>query len=114
ADEFLDEYHPLSELASVLATVDFIVLSIAQTPETEHLFDAALFAACKPGAYLVNIARGGLVDQIALAEALRSGRLGGAGLDAQDPEPLPASDPLWDAPNLILSPHFAGGGSAAS
>jgi phosphoglycerate dehydrogenase-like enzyme len=63
---------------------------------------------------LVNVARGGLVDQEALAAALASGQVGAAGLDAVDPEPLPADDPLWAAPNLIISPHFAGGGSAVS
>ena len=63
---------------------------------------------------LINVARGGLVDQQALAAALTSGQVGGAALDAVDPEPLPAGDPLWAAPNLIISPHFAGGGSAVS
>jgi phosphoglycerate dehydrogenase-like enzyme len=63
---------------------------------------------------LINVARGGVVDQAALCEALHSGQLGGAGLDVTTPEPLPAGDPLWGYPNLLISPHFAGGGSPAS
>jgi phosphoglycerate dehydrogenase-like enzyme len=78
------------------------------------MFDGSRLAACQPGMVLINVARGGLVDQHALAAALTSGQVGAAGLDVVDPEPLPASDPLWDAPNLIISPHFAGGGSAVS
>lgn len=113
-DPLLDEWHPLSDLPAVLGSADFIVLGLALTPQTRHLFDAPMLAACKPGAVLVNVARGGIVDQVALAAALVSGHLGGAGLDVTDPEPLPATDPLWDAPNLLISPHFAGGVSPAS
>ena len=113
-DAHLDEAATLSELQQVVGRADAVVVSAALTEETRHLIGPAVLAACKPGALLVNVARGGLVDQSALAEALRSGRIGGAGLDAVDPEPLPADDPLWDAPNLIVSPHFAGGASAAS
>jgi glyoxylate reductase len=69
------------------------------------LFDRAAFEAMKPGAVFVNTARGGLVDQEALADALLSGQLAGAGLDVTDPEPLPADHPLLDAPNLVVLPH---------
>ena len=113
-DELLDECHPLAELHRVLATADVVVVAIALTAQTRHLFDRQALAACKPGALLVNVARGGVIDQAALAEALASGHLGGAGLDVTDPEPLPASDPLWDAPGLIITPHYAGGGSPVS
>lgn len=113
-DELLDEGHALADLHAVLGEADAVAVAIAQTPETHHLFDDAAFAACRKGAYLVNIARGGLIDQAALARALASGQLAGAGLDVTDPEPLPSDDPLWEAPNLLISPHFAGGGSAAS
>jgi len=113
-DEFIDEAFALDALDTVLARADIAVLSIALTPDTAHLFDAARLAACKPGMVLVNVARGGVVVQTALARALKSGQIGGAGLDATTPEPLPADDPLWAAPNLIISPHFAGGGSIAS
>jgi phosphoglycerate dehydrogenase-like enzyme len=114
SDEWLDEGYVLAELDQVLARVDIVMLTIALTPETRHLFDRRRLEACKSGVVLVNVARGGLVDQEALAAALASGQVGAAGLDAVDPEPLPADDPLWAAPNLIISPHFAGGGSAVS
>jgi phosphoglycerate dehydrogenase-like enzyme len=114
SDEWLDESHTLSELDPVLARADIVMLTIALTPETHHLFDPRRLAACKPGVVLINVARGGLVDQQALAAALTSGQVSAAGLDVVDPEPLPASDPLWGAPNLLISPHFAGGGSEVS
>jgi phosphoglycerate dehydrogenase-like enzyme len=113
-DEWVDESFALSDLDQVLARADIVMLTIAMTPETHHLFDAKRFAACKRGVVLINVARGGLVDQTALAAALGSGQVGAAGLDAVTPEPLPADDPLWAASNLVISPHFAGGGSAVS
>jgi phosphoglycerate dehydrogenase-like enzyme len=114
SDEWLDESFALSELDQVLDRADIVMLTIALAPETHHLFDRRRLQACKPGVVLINVARGGLVDQQALAAALVSGQVGAAGLDVVDPEPLPASDPLWGAPNLIISPHFAGGGSEVS
>lgn len=63
---------------------------------------------------IVNIARGGIIDQPALIEALQSGQIGAAGLDVTSPEPLPADDPLWQVPNVLIAPHFGGSGSAAS
>jgi phosphoglycerate dehydrogenase-like enzyme len=113
-DTLLDESHTLADLDSVLSRADIAVLCIALTAETHHLFDRRRLAASKRGIVLVNVARGGLVDQAALTEALVSGQVGAAGLDVVDPEPLPADDPMWAAPNLILSPHFAGGASQAS
>lgn len=114
ADPLLDAALPLDALHDVLPRADAIVVALALTPGTRHLLSADAFARCRPGALLVNIARGGLVDQVALRAALEDGRLGGAAVDVTDPEPLPAEDPLWGAPNLIISPHFAGGGSRAS
>jgi phosphoglycerate dehydrogenase-like enzyme len=114
SDALLDESYALSELDQALAQADIVMLTIALTPETHHMFDRQRFAACKRGVVLINVARGGLVDQQALAAALASGQVSAAGLDAVDPEPLPASDPLWAAENLLISPHFAGGGSAVS
>lgn len=113
-DGLLDEGLPLSELHSVLPRADAVLVSIALTGETHHLIDRAAFAAFKQGAFVINVARGGVIDQAALCEALTNGKLGGAGLDVTDPEPLPADDPLWSCPNLILSPHFAGAGSPAT
>lgn len=110
-DALVDEGFALADLPSALARADAVMVSIALTEQTHHLFNAPLFSAMKKGALLVNVARGGVVDQAALRAALESGQLGGAGVDVVDPEPLPADDPLWDSPNLILSPHFAGAGS---
>jgi glyoxylate reductase len=83
------------------------------TPATRHLIDADALAAMKPTAILINTARGPIVDQVALGEALSSGAIAGAGLDVTDPEPLPASDPLWSAPNLIVTPHIGSATRAA-
>jgi phosphoglycerate dehydrogenase-like enzyme len=113
-DAVLDESLPLTQLHAVLARSDVIVAAVALTPETRHLLGRDAFAACKPGALLINVARGAVVDPAALGDALRSGRLGGAGLDVTDPEPLPPDDPLWDCPNVLISPHLGGSGSAAS
>jgi phosphoglycerate dehydrogenase-like enzyme len=113
-DEYVDEALPLARLHDALAQADAIVVAIALTPETTNLLDDAAFAACKPGALLVNVARGPIVNPAALRRALESGRLGGAGLDVTEPEPLPADDPLWNAPNVLISPHYAGSGSPRS
>ena len=110
----LDESRPLSELHAVLGRSDVVVLALALTPETRHLLGRDALAACKPGAVLVNVARGAVVDQAALCDALQSGHLGGAALDVTDPEPLPQGHPLWACPNVLISPHLAGSGSAAS
>jgi phosphoglycerate dehydrogenase-like enzyme len=108
ADPLVDDVQPLSALHAVLGRADFVALTVALTPQTHHLLGPAEFAACKPTAYVINISRGAVVDQVALAEALRSGTIAGAGLDVTDPEPLPPDDPLWTAPNLIVTPHCAG------
>jgi phosphoglycerate dehydrogenase-like enzyme len=99
---------PAARFDEALAEADALILAAPLTPETEHIVDADRLARCRPGMLLVNIGRGGLVDQVALAAALRDGRLGGAALDVADPEPLPPGDPLWRAPNLIVTPHVAG------
>jgi phosphoglycerate dehydrogenase-like enzyme len=93
----------------VLAESDVVVLLLPLTEETRGLLSRERFGRLKPGALLVNLARGGIVDEDALVEALRSGRLGGAAFDVFAEEPLPASSPLWDAPNLWITPHMAGG-----
>ena len=94
------------DLHAALARADVVSLHAPLTPLTHHLIDAAALEVMRRGAILINTARGGLVDHRALAAALRSGRLGAAGLDVTDPEPLPLDDPLRSAPNLLVLPHI--------
>ncbi len=100
-------------LPDLLAQSDFISIHAPLTPATHHLIDAAALAQMKPTAILINTARGPLVDQRALIEALHQGTIAGAGLDVTDPEPLPADDPLLQAPNLIVLPHIGSATHAA-
>jgi phosphoglycerate dehydrogenase-like enzyme len=107
-DPLADEIQPISALNTVLGSADVVVVALPYSVETHHMFGAGQFSACKAGAKLINLARGGLVDPAALISALESGQLSGAATDVTDPEPLPADDPLWRAPNLIITPHVAG------
>lgn len=97
----------LVDLPTLLAEADIISLHAPLTEETHHIINAEALARMKPTAYLVNTARGPLVDNDALVEALRAGRIAGAGLDVQEGEPLPASHPLFTLDNLLLAPHAA-------
>lgn len=97
-----------ADLHDVLATSDWVIVVTPLTRETENLLDGAAFAALKPGAFLVNMARGLVMDETAMVEALRSGRLAGASIDVFAEEPLPAESPLWDEPGLHITPHAAG------
>jgi phosphoglycerate dehydrogenase-like enzyme len=92
-------------LAELLAESDFIVLAAPLTPETDGMIDAAALSAVKPGAWLINVSRGRLVDERALLRALRDGPLGGAVLDTFREEPLPPGSPFYDLPNVIVTPH---------
>jgi glyoxylate reductase len=94
------------DLHSALERADFVSIHAPLTPETRHLIDADALAHMKPTAILVNTARGPIVDHDALADALRAGRLAGAGLDVTDPEPLPPGHPLYATPNLLVVPHI--------
>lgn len=105
ADDPVDELLPPSELAAVLPRCDWLALACPLTVETRGLIGAEAIARLKTGARIINVARGEVVDQAAMIEALRSGRLGGAYLDVFEQEPLPADSPLWDLPNVIISPH---------
>jgi len=98
----------LSDIGDAAAHADALVLALPLADETRGLIDADVIARMPAGALFVNVGRGELVDQAALTDALVQGRLGGAGLDVFDPEPLPADDRLWDLPNVIISPHNSG------
>ena len=104
ADEVLAD----ADLLKALPRADFVALTCPMSPATTNLINAAAFAAMKPGANLINVARGAVVDEPALISALRSGRLGAAGIDVTVEEPLPATSPLWSMPNVIITPHTAG------
>ncbi|MBM3139764.1 MAG: D-glycerate dehydrogenase [Chloroflexi bacterium] len=93
-------------LAELLGRSDFVSVHVPLTPETTHMFNAATFAQMQPHAVFVNTARGGIVDQVALREALVAGRIAAAALDVTDPEPLPPDDPLLSAPHLLVAPHL--------
>ncbi len=95
-------------LPELVANVDVLVLAVPLTDETRGMVDADALASMRTDALFVNVGRGELVDEPALVEALRSGRLGGAGLDVFAVEPLPADSPLWDLPNVIVTPHSSG------
>lgn len=101
------------DLHAALARADAVSLHVPLTEATRRLIGAPALAAVKAGAILVNTARGGIVDQVALAAALRDGRLAAAALDVTDPEPLPPEDPLLAAPNLIVLPHIGSATRAA-
>lgn len=109
-----DESLSINELRNVLPRADAVIVALAASPETRHLIGAAEFALMKRSAVIVNIARGYIIDGAALGKALRDGTIAGAGLDVTEPEPLPADNPLWDAPNLIIAPHMAGAPGAVT
>jgi phosphoglycerate dehydrogenase-like enzyme len=114
ADPLADEAASSDQLLDVLARSDAAVLAVPLNAQTRHLIDARALAVLRPHALVINIARGGVVDHDALRDALAEGRLGGAGLDVTEPEPLPADDPLWTMPNVLITPHVAGyGGDVA-
>ena len=101
----VDELHPVSDLRALVGRADAIVITLPATDATRGLLDADTLAAVKPGAVLVNVGRGAVVDEAALAERLQDGTLAGAALDVFAEEPLPEDSPLWGLDNVIVSPH---------
>lgn len=103
-----DEVYTIDQLDEAIKGADVIALCVPGTDATTHLIDERRLSLMKDGAYLVNVGRGWAIDQPALIKALESGKLRGAALDVTVPEPLPKDDPLWDAPNIIITPHVSG------
>jgi phosphoglycerate dehydrogenase-like enzyme len=92
-----------------LRWADAVVMLLPSAPETEHALDARRISLLRPGAYVVNVGRGSTVDERALAQALKAGHIAGAALDVTSTEPLPHDSSLWDVPNVVITPHAAGG-----
>ena len=105
AGDPVDELHPPAALPALAARCDWLVLACPLTPETRGLVDAGLIARMPRGARIINIARGEIVSEAALIAALRSGHLAGVYLDVFETEPLPPASPLWDLPNVLVTPH---------
>ena len=103
-----DRVASTAELDSILPSADALVMALPATPETAGILSRERIALLPEHAYVVNVGRGSAIDQQALGDALRAGRLAGAALDVMTPEPLPADDPLWDCPNTIITPHISG------
>ena len=102
---YADELHETGDLRTALAGADYVAVTLPNTPQTERLIDRGAIEAMKQGAYFANVGRGRVVDEGALVEALRNGHLSGAALDVFEEEPLPEGSPLWELPNVIVSPH---------
>jgi D-2-hydroxyacid dehydrogenase (NADP+) len=103
-----DGIEPRRRLGPVAATADFLVVLAPLTPENDHLINAAVLGQMRPDAFLINLARGRVVDEAALIDVLQRGAIAGAGLDVFETEPLPAESPLWRLPNVIVTPHVGG------
>ncbi|WP_153503865.1 D-2-hydroxyacid dehydrogenase [Cumulibacter manganitolerans] len=102
-----DDILGVEALTDAVRDADYVVVTLPGTAHTEHLVDARVIAACKPGVVVVNVGRGSVIDEAALVAALRSGHVASAALDVFEREPLEPASPLWDLPNVIVSPHTA-------
>lgn len=107
--EYIDQMCTMDKLEDCLANADIVATCLPSSNDTYHIFCSETFAKMKAGAYFINVGRGNAVDSDALADALNSGHLAGAAVDVTDPEPLPADHPLWDAKNILITPHISGG-----
>jgi phosphoglycerate dehydrogenase-like enzyme len=103
-----DEVHSRSALVEQAARADFLMLLVPYSPETRHLISREVMAAMKPTAFLINLARGGVVDETALIELLQAGKIAGAGIDVFQTMPLPPDNPLWRMPNVVITPNIGG------
>ena len=107
--EGFDQVYPMDQLDELLPKADVVVLVLPHSPQTAGLMDGRRLRLMKEDAILISAGRGTVLDQDALVQVMGEGKLWGAALDVTVPEPLPADSPLWDIPNLILTPHVAGG-----
>jgi phosphoglycerate dehydrogenase-like enzyme len=103
-----EKMFPRAQLREAAGLADFLIVLVPLSAQTRHLIDDGVLTAMKPEGVLINLARGPLVDEQALVRALRDGRIGGAGLDVFEAEPLPDDSPLWDMPNVIITPRIGG------
>lgn len=106
--EYVDTVVTTADLRNVLGSSDFVVLCVPLTGETRGLLNRSVLESMKPGAYLIDISRGTIVDQTALAELIETGHIGGALLDVFETEPLPTDSPLWELENALITPHVSG------
>ena len=106
---YVDEIDTTENFKKYVPQADIIAMSLPGTPATYHIVDREVFGLMKPGAILLNVGRGTAIDPSALYDALQSGKLGGAGIDVTEPEPLPKDSPLWQCENLLITPHISGG-----
>ncbi|MDO4295545.1 MAG: D-2-hydroxyacid dehydrogenase [bacterium] len=106
--DYLDELYALSDLDELLPRADFVALSLPNSSETYHLMDERRLLLMKSSAILINVGRGTAIDTDALLHVLNKGHLAGCAVDVTDPEPLPPTHPLWDAPRMIITPHISG------
>ena len=107
--EGFDQVQAMDQLDALLPQADVVALALPHSPQTAGLMDARRIALMKDDAVLISAGRGTVLDQDALVKAMTAGKLWGAALDVTDPEPLPPDSPLWNVPNLLLTPHVAGG-----
>ena len=103
-----DAIHPIGELDGLLGEAGAVILAVPKLGDTTRIINAGTIARMRDGAYLVNVGRGNAVDQAALIEALNGGKLAGAALDVFETEPVPPDDPIWDAKNILITPHVSG------
>ncbi len=106
----VDRIRPRSELQAAVAEADIVMVAAISNAETDKIVSRAVIGAMKPTAYVINIARGQMIDEPALIEALQAGKIAGAGLDVAATEPLPVDHPFWTLPNVLITPHIAGAG----
>ena len=109
APTFIHEVWKMDRFNELLTDSDIVCICAPLTPETEGMFNDSAFELMKPNALIINVTRGKIIDEQALLRALKNGYIGGAGLDVTPVEPLPQDSPLWDMPNVIITPHVAGG-----